>query len=91
MEDNIIITSEKLTEFKADIVYWDKYIKNIKDFIKNEEPIKTDIFKLQNEITRVEFYKYKQKIIVEYEFLIKHKFSLSYKNQINQIYNDTNN
>tara|TARA_R110000744_G_scaffold109095_1_gene206370 strand:- start:453 stop:728 length:276 start_codon:yes stop_codon:yes gene_type:complete len=86
MKNNITITSKKLTQFKGDIIYWNKYIKNLTDFIKNENPIKTDIFKLQNEITKVEFFKYKQKIIIEHEFIIIHNFSEAYKNKINEIY-----
>jgi len=88
MEDRQLFVSKKIYDFQIEMIYWDKYISGLTDYILYEKLTKANIYRIQNEITRVEFYKYKREVQFK-EYLSTHKFSTEFKNKIKTFYNDT--
>ncbi len=88
MEDRQLFVSKKIYEFQIEMIYWDKYISGLTDYILYEKLTKANIYRIQNEITRVEFYKYKREVQFK-EYLSTHQFSTEFKNKIKTFYNDT--
>ena len=89
MEDRQLFISKKIYDFQIEMIYWDKYISGLSDFILYEKLNKEKIYRIQNEITRVEFYKYKRQVEFK-EYLSTHQFSTEFKNKLKTFYNDTN-
>ena len=88
MEDRQLFISKKIYDFQIEMIYWDKYISGLSDFILYEKLNKEKIYRIQNEITRVEFYKYKRQVEFK-EYLSTHQFSTEFKNKLKTFYNDT--
>ena len=88
MEDRQLFVSKKIYEFQIEMIYWDKYISGLTDFILYEKISKANKYRIQNEITRIEFYKYKREVKFK-EYLSTHQFSTEFKNKIKTFYNDT--
>ena len=89
MEDRQLYISKKIYDFQIEMIYWDRYISGLTDFILYEKLTNANKYKIQNEITRIEFYKYKREVKFK-EYLTTHKFSTEFKNKIKNFYNDTN-
>jgi hypothetical protein len=88
MEDRQLFVSKKIYDFQIEMIYWDKYISGLTDYILYEKLTKVNIYRIQNEITRVEFYKYKREVQFK-EYLSTHQFSTEFKNKLKTFYNDT--
>ena len=89
MEDRQLFVSKKIYDFQIEMLYWDRYICGLTDYLIYEKKIsKADRYRIQNEITRVEFYKYKREVQFK-EYLSTHQFSTEFKNKIKTFYNDT--
>jgi hypothetical protein len=89
MEDSQLFISKKIYDFQIEMIYWDRYISGLTDFILYEKLTNANKYKLQNEITKIEFYKYKREVEFK-EYLTTHKFSTESKNKLKPFYNDTN-
>jgi len=89
MEDRQLFISKKIYDFQIEMIYWDKYISGLNDFILYGNLSKSNKYRIQNEITRVQFYKYKKEVNFK-EYLTTHKFSTEFKNKLKTFYNDTN-
>lgn len=88
MEDRQLFVSKRIYEFQIEMIYWDKYISGLTDYILYEKLSKAKIYRIQNEITRVEFYKYKRQIQFK-EYLSTHQFSTEFRNKLKTFHNDT--
>jgi len=88
MEDRQLFVSKRIYDFQIEMLYWDKYISGLSDYILYEKLTKSKIYRIQNEITRVEFYKYKRQIQFK-EYLSTHQFSTEFRNKLKTFYNDT--
>lgn len=89
MEDSQLFISKKIYDFQIEMIYWDRYISGLNDFILYEKLTNANKYKIQNEITKIEFYKYKREVKFK-EYLTTHKFSTEFKNKFKTFYNDTN-
>ncbi len=89
MEDSQLFISKKIYDFQIEMIYWDRYISGLTDFILYEKLTNANKYKIQNEITKIEFYKYKREVKFK-EYLTTHKFSTEFKNKLKTFYNDTN-
>ncbi len=89
MEDRQLFVSKKIYDFQIEMLYWDRYICGLTDYLIYEKKIsKADRYRIQNEITRVEFHKYKREVKFK-EYLSTHQFSTEFKNKLKTFYNDT--
>ena len=88
MEDRQLFISKKIYDYQIEMIYWDKYICNLEDYILYCKPDKADKFRIQHEITRVKFHIFRQEIRIK-DYLKKHKFSKEFKHKLKTFYNDT--
>jgi len=89
MEDSQLFISKKIYDFQIEMIYWDRYISGLNDYLMYEKVSKANKFRIQHEITRVEFHKHKRAVFFK-EYLTTHQFSTEFKNKIKNFYNDTN-
>lgn len=89
MEDRQLFVSKKIYDFQIEMIYWDKYISGLTDFLLYEKVSKANRYRIQHEITRIEFHKHKRAVKFR-EYLSTHQFSTEFKNIIKTFYNDTN-
>lgn len=89
MEDRQLFVSKKIYDFQIEMIYWDKYINGLNDFLMYEEISKENRYRIQHEITRIEFHKHKRAVSFK-EYLTTHQFSTEFKNKLKDFYNDTN-
>lgn len=89
MEDSQLFVSKKIYDFQIEMIYWDKYIIGLTDFLLFEKVSKANRYRIQHEITRIEFHKHKRAVSFK-EYLTTHQFSTEFKNTIKNFYNDTN-
>jgi len=88
MEDRQLYVSKKIYDYQVEMLYWDRYICGLEDYILYCKPDKADKFRLQHEITRVKFHIFRQEIKIK-KYLKKHKFSKEFEQKIKTFYNDT--
>jgi len=88
MEDRQLFVSRKIYDFQIEMIYWDKYISGLSDFLLYEKVSKANRYRIQHEITRIEFHKHKRAVKFR-EYLSTHQFSTEFKNKIKTFYNDT--
>jgi len=88
MEDSQLNINKKIYDFQIEMFYWDRYLIGLQDFILYEKPSKTKKYKIQHEITRVEFYKFKRQTAFT-DYLKTYKYSNEFKNKLKTFYNDT--
>ena len=89
MEDRQLFVSKKIYDFQIEMIYWDKYISGLTDFLLYEKVSKGNRYRIQHEITRIEFHKHKKAVSFK-EYLTTNQFSTEFKNKIKNFYNDTN-
>jgi hypothetical protein len=88
ISDSQLNISKKIYDFQIEMIYWDKYIGGLKDFLLYQNVTKSNKYKIQNEITRIESYKYTREIKFE-DFLSFPKLSTEFKNKLKTFKNDT--
>ncbi len=89
MEDRQLFVSKKIYDFQLEMIYWDRYISGLNDYLMYEKVSKVNKYRIQHEITRIEFHKHKRAVFFK-EYLSTHQFSTEFKNKFKTFYNDTN-
>jgi hypothetical protein len=80
MEDKGYFINRMIYEYHIEMIYWENCILGLNQFLFYEKITKTERLKIEKEILRLEFHKYKIEVKFK-EYIISHKFTREFNNK----------